>query len=257
MKNPKKLYLLIIWLLIAVAANSTLAENFPAQIKKPISEAVAIRQSSQKKTDKWVMEQEKLKARYKALMFEKAELSARHDDILSKVTAKKNIVADLAGRVLEIGKIADQLLPFLNKIDQRLVEMLDNDLPFLKTERQTRLKTLHKILADPQISQSEKFRKTMEALFIEAEYGNTVEVYQDKIIVENKEIIANIFRLGRISIFFQSPDKKLTGYYDSAKDSWMVLPKQQNRSINTAIEIAAKRQSAKIISLPLGRMALK
>ncbi len=257
MKNQKNFYLWIIWLVIAGFAASAFAEDFPDKVKKPISDAIKIRQSSQKKTDKWAMAQEKLKARYKALMAEQAVLGALQDDLLSKVTAKKNIVADLSGRVLEIQRIADQLLPFLNKVDQRLNEMLDNDLPFLKTERQNRLKTLHKILADPRISQSEKFRKTMETLFIEAEYGNSVEVYQDKIMIKNKEIIANIFRLGRISIFFQSPDKKQTGYYDSAENSWMILPKQQNRSINTAIEIAEKRQSAKIISLPLGRMALK
>jgi hypothetical protein len=97
----------------------------------------------------------------------------------------------------------------------------------------------------------------METLLIEAEYGNTIEVYQETIAVEDQSILVNIFRLGRISIFYQTLDEKSSGFYDISLEAWRQLPRSYNHGIQTAINIGAKRQPVELLTLPLGRIAVR
>jgi hypothetical protein len=97
----------------------------------------------------------------------------------------------------------------------------------------------------------------MEALFIEAEYGNTIEVYQEKILLADEDMLVNVLRLGRISLFFETLDQQTAGYFDLAENLWRTLPQSANRDIRIAMEIGYKRRPADIVSLPLGRIGLK
>ena len=112
-------------------------------------------------------------------------------------------------------------------------------------------------MENPDTSSSELFRRIMEAVLVEAEYGNTVEVYREKININEKQIMACIFRLGRISLFFKTPDNRLTGYFNPGSGKWVELPEKYNREIGNAIEIAAKRRSIELVTLPVGRIAAK
>ncbi|MCP4686980.1 MAG: DUF3450 domain-containing protein, partial [Desulfobacterales bacterium] len=103
-------------------------------------------------------------------------------------------------------------------------------------------------------SPGERFRKVMEALFVEAEYGNTVEVYQEKIVLEGKTVLADIFRLGRISLFFQTLDQTTAGFFDPAQAAWRAAPSNYRREIDAAMEMGAKRRPVELLSLPLGRI---
>jgi hypothetical protein len=95
----------------------------------------------------------------------------------------------------------------------------------------------------------------MEALLVEAEYGSTIEVYQQTIELDNAPSLVNLFRLGRISLFYQTLDRKQCGFFDVAAADWRPLPAAFNRSIQTAIEIGTKRRPVELLALPLGRMA--
>jgi hypothetical protein len=154
-------------------------------------------------------------------------------------------------------QISEKLKPFLYDIYLRLLDSVDQRVPFLKEERSERLGNLKKTLDDPKIVLGEKFRKVMEALFIEAEYGNTVEVYQEKILLTNEDVLVNVLRLGRISLFFETLDQQTTGYFDLAENQWKSLPQSANRDIRIAMEIGSKRRPADIVTLPLGRIGLK
>ena len=145
----------------------------------------------------------------------------------------------------------------MNEVFGRLKGLVDGGLPFLEEERTTRIEKLGVMLEDPDVTVSEKFRKLMEAVQIEAEYGNTIEVYPQQIILGGKEIQTHIFRLGRISLFCQSLDQKTCGFFDLSENQWKILPKKYNRDIHTAIEIGSKRRPADLVDLPLGRISKK
>ena len=66
-----------------------------------------------------------------------------------------------------------------------------------------------------------------------------------------------IFRLGRVNLFYQSPDGKTCGYFDVAEAGWRPLAPAHNRAIQTAINIGAKRHPAELLNLPIGKMAIR
>ncbi len=233
------------------------SEDFPDTVKKPIEKSIDVRKDTQKPEDRWAKAKLTLETQFEALKQEQEELILVQDQLRKSVDSYKTTIASLENKKTEISRISGELLPYLEEVFDRLGNRIDSDLPFLQDERRQRLQNLRKTLDDPEISTSEKFRKTMEALFIETEYGNTVEVYQQRIMVEGKSILVDIFRLGRISLFFQTLDQTQSGYFNQAQSVWKTLPAEYNREINAAIEIGTKRRSADLLNLPVGRIVLK
>ena len=147
------------------------------------------------------------------------------------------------------------MLPFLRAVQARLEILVKNDASFLEKERTTRLAKLSHVMDDIDVSIGEKFRKVMEALFIEAEYGNTVEVYQDKIRIGANEVQGNIFRLGRISNFFLSLDNNFAAVFNVRQNRWETLDDEYIPALVGGVEMAAKRRPVELIDLPLGSLA--
>ena len=232
-------------------------EDFPAAVEKPIKESIAVRKETQKAEGKWAGEKASLETQFETLKQKQEQLISVRDDLNARIVSQEAAINSLETKMAEISRISGGLLPFLEEVFTRLGKLVDSDLPFLRHERQERIGNLRKTLDDAQVSASEKFRKVMEALFIEAEYGNTVEVYQERIVVSGKDILVNIFRLGRISLFFQSLDQTQTGYLDQAQSAREVLPEAFNMDINAAIEMGTKRRSVDLIRLPVGRIVTK
>ena len=231
------------------------SENLPAKVKKPVNESITIRRETQKGEDKWAEERARLKAEYEKLEQKNQFLSAENRELKKNVDVRKKSVDALERQIAEIKRISEELLPFLEQTYRRLAALVREDTPFLQDERCRRIATLKRVLSDSHIPIGEKFRKVMEALTVEAEYGNTVEVYQERITIDKKNVQANIFRLGRISMFFQFLDQKTTGYFDPATFTWKKFPPHYNREINAAIDMGAKRRPVSLLDLPLGKVA--
>jgi hypothetical protein len=247
---------LILFALILLSASAG-SEDFPDTVKKPIKKSIDVRQDTQKAEDRWAEEKATLETQFEALKQEQEELTLVRDQLRKSVDAYKTTIASLENKITEISRISGELLPYLDEVFDRMSNRIESDLPFLREERRQRLQNLRQTLDDQEISTSEKFRKTMEALLIETEYGNTVEVYQQRIMIEGKSILVNIFRLGRISLFFQTLDRAQSGYFNRAQSAWKTLPIEYNREINAAIEMGTKRRSADLLNLPVGRIVLK
>ncbi len=244
----KRICLVIIILLIS--ERNIFSENIALRYVK---DSISIRQKTQKKEDEWFREKKRLEAEYEKLKIENRTLQKEIATLEKQISLHKERVKRIKQDISKIEKIRKQTEPFLSYMYNRLSILIKESLPFLKEEREKRLKDLKKLLDDPSVSLSEKFRRLIEALFIEAEYGNTIEVYQERIKVEGKEIYANIFRLGRVALFFQSLDKKKSGYFYPSK-GWIFLPEKYNRAISLAIDMAEKRRPMEIIDLPVGRI---
>lgn len=229
-------------------------QEFTGQVTGPVNDSINIRQNIQKTEDAWFERKAEMTAEFEALTRETAQLAALNKELQQEEAMQQAAVDELNREINEIARMTTELLPFLKETRQRLEATVESGLPFLPEERYTRLKNLDRILDNANIAVSEKFRKVMEALSIEAEYGNTVEIYQEKISVDSKNILADIFRLGRLSLFFRSLDQKETGYFDPLTSRWHLLPHKYNRDIGNAFEIGAKRRSADLLNLPLGRI---
>jgi len=230
-------------------------QNTAEKVKQPVEQSIEIRQKSQEKKDQWEQEKTKLVYLYNRLKQEHEILVSENKELTAAKTGQEALVQSLLKQKQESLRIQKEMLPFLKKIYARLEALVSTDPPFLKKERTTRLKTLDKVLNDLEISMAEKYRKVMEALFIEAEYGATIEVYQDKVMIKKEAVLGNIFRLGRVSLFFLSLDQQSCAYYNVAQKQWLPLADDYLLAIRSAVEIGTKRRPVELLSLPLGRLA--
>lgn len=244
-------------IILLVMANPVLGEDLSEKIEKPVKKSVEIRQKTQKEEDRWAEEKAKMQAEYKELERVRENLLAVNKRLNQEINVHSEEIASIEGKIKEIERISEELLPCLFEALKRLTECVASSLPFLAEEREHRLAGLRITLENSQISTSEKFRRIMEALSVEAEYGNRVEVYQERIDVEGKNILVNIFRLGRLSLFFQTLDQETTGFYNPARTAWVQFPRRCNREINKAIDIAGKKRSIDLLTLPLGRVVVQ
>jgi hypothetical protein len=84
-----------------------------------------------------------------------------------------------------------------------------------------------------------------------------VEVYQQTIDLYRQDTLVNIFRLGRISLFYQTLDKQHCGVYNIAKNDWETLGNDYLQAIQDAVDMGSKRKPVEILDLPLGRIAVQ
>ncbi|MBI9089676.1 MAG: DUF3450 domain-containing protein [Desulfobacterium sp.] len=239
-----------VFLLGGVVNGKSLTED----VKSSVKQAVNIRQETQKTQEQWFREKETLTAEYLALEQEHQRLLDQQQQLMKEQSLQETTVEQLHLALKDIQEITTGLDPFLKTVLQEIETLVATDSPMLKQERKNRVAKLATVIQANDVPMSEKFRKTMETLFIEADYGNTIEVYQEKIRFENETVLADIFRLGRLSLFCKTPDGKRTGVYDPATAAWQPLPASFNQEIARAVEMGSKRRAVDFLTLPLGRV---
>jgi predicted secreted protein len=257
---------LLVWVCIAMVLPAAVppgwgAESsgrpFNQQVTRPVREAVTVRQATQKQEEQWRDDQQKLVALYEQLQAEQERLKTTRDELRESIAGTRRRIAEKEKQLAAIEQIRTRIEPFLHESLEALRQQLSEDLPFLPEERRQRVERLAELLDDPEVAISEKYRKVLEAWMVEAEYGNTIEVYQQTIAVENNEMLVNVFRLGRISLFYQTLDRSGCGFFDVAAGTWRPLPDDYNRTLSTAVDIGTKKKPAELLILPLGRISVK
>ncbi len=233
------------------------AEGSPSQtepIRQTVATTMAIQKNSQKTEAEWTDEQAKLKADHNTLEQERIQLQTRLTRLERLLHIEQEKQVESLRKKTESHRIRTELSSYLESVLFSLEEQVKQDLPFLTEERQARLNDLKQVLVDPAESPGEKFRRVFEALQIEAEYGNTIETVQKNIDLDGKQTLVDMFRLGRVSLFFLSMDRQKAGYFHRPTNSWKILPKSANNAMETAIAMARLERSVELVKLPLGRI---
>ena len=225
-------------ILAIASAETQRTGTFPQQLKTPIQKSLTVHKATQKKIEDWSAARKRLTARYDDLSTENMRLTARKAEMERLLAAARDRIAVKETQLAALSRLTADIHPALEDIYQNLKQVKRTDLPFLTHEREGRLASLDKLLDDPKVPVSEKLRKSLEALLVEVEYGNTVSVYRETISIADKSILVNIFRLGRISLFFQTLDRKTTGHYDAVLQKWTGLPSSMNHELNIAFELS-------------------
>ncbi|MFO7911800.1 MAG: DUF3450 domain-containing protein [Desulfotignum sp.] len=232
------------------------AADTAAVVEKHVKNSIDVRQASQKEQEKWDAQRAKLAAEYDRLTAENEILEAENKRLSDKSAALGQEVEQLEQEKTQTRQVREELLPFLADVQEKLTRFVTDDIPFLPEERSIRLEKLAVLMDDPEVPVAEKFRKTMEALGIEAEYGNTIEVYHDRILLADQKVSGQIFRLGRISLYYLSLDGQEAAVFDVGEQQWRRLDDRLVPAVSAAVEIALKRRTAGILDLPLGRLAV-
>lgn len=246
--------MLLCFYCILTYPQATYSSEVQEKIEKPVEEAISIMQNTQKEEESWRRIQDKLSAELELLESRVAELTAFRDKQKEQLTQTNRRIASKKQQLADVQQIGKEMNPFLTQLVAQLTALPENDLPFLQAERQQRMKKLVDILGDPEITVSEQYRKAMEALLIEAEFGVTIETYQETLGIDNQQTLVNILRLGRLGLYYVTLDEGSCGYYNIAEQNWQTLSDSYIYPLQTAVAIAGKQRPAEFIDMPLGRI---
>ena len=132
-----------------------------------------------------------------------------------------------------------------------LRKVINLDIPFLKDDRIKRVNSLDELLLRADITTAEKFRKVFEAYQIEANFGKTIENYAGYIVLDNTEVAVDFFRLGRLGLYYRTPNGKETGYWDINTNDWSHEGSSLDADIKAALDISNRQSPPNFITLPL------
>jgi hypothetical protein len=100
----------------------------------------------------------------------------------------------------------------------------------------------------PDVTDSEKYRRILEAYEIENEYGRTVEAYRGPL-ADGR--IVDFLRIGRIALLYQSADGEESAAWDASQTAFVALDSSYRSSIKEGLRIARKQARPDLIRVPL------
>jgi hypothetical protein len=161
---------------------------------------------------------------------------------------------DIALSMDQVDVINRQIFPMMERMIDGLEQSVNLDIPFLMDERIKRVGVLKEILERSDVSVAEKFRKVMEAYQIENDYGTSSEWYTQSLTLDGATRSYNILRIGRIGLYFQSDDSKITGRWDNSAREWVMDDSSRNE-IRKGLRMARQLIAPELIIIPVAAPA--
>ena len=121
----------------------------------------------------------------------------------------------------------------------------------LRLSRVIVIDRLRDMMERADVAVSEKFSQILRAYQIENEYGRTMEAYGDTINVEGAELKADVLKVGRVALVYQTPDGEVTGRWDADAQAWVELDDSYTTPVRNGIRMARKQLSVDMLPLPV------
>ena len=247
-------YIGLLLLSLHLCATHSLAAT-ATQLQQQSQQALQQEIATQQQVDHW---SEAKQALVNELLDQKTQLEwnrFQNKKFRQYIDHKRGTIADLKRQKEQMGMLRKQLEPFLDSSIEDLQTAIAADLPFLPQERQERQAFLARSLTDPELSLSEKLRRVLEALQVEADYGNSVEVTEETLPLDGEATMVQILRLGRTGLFYLSLDGENIGRWDPKRAQWVPLDAAFKPAVQTTIDVIRQKRAAELVDLPLPAIA--
>ena len=205
-----KILLAFLTISISISAQEIVNKTIDTQV-----EASNVSIELQNKIDDLDIESKKIYFEYKDTLNEYKSLKNYDDQLAKIISAQIQEIESIKNQLDSLDNINIDILPLLKRMVDSLSKFISIDIPFLENERIARINELDSLIVRSDITTAEKFRKIFEAYQIEANFGKTIEVYQGFQLIDNSEKAVDFFRLGRLGLYYRTPNGKDTGYWDA------------------------------------------
>ena len=251
MRNRRYGWLSSLMLMMAVglagpAAGATLADIY--QVAERINQQA---KTSQARIDALTEETHRLLNEYKTVLKEIEGLRVYNRQFEKQIANQEREMTQLTESIDRVTVIERQITPLMLRMIDGLEQFVDLDLPFLLDERHDRVARLREMMDRADVAVSEKFSQVLRAFQIENEYGRTMEAYGDTINVDGVDRKADILKVGRVALVFQTPDGEETGMWNKADSRWEVIGDEFTTPVRNGIRMARKQLSVDMLTLPI------
>jgi hypothetical protein len=208
--------------------------------------------ASQKKIDVLSDETESLFSRYSSALKQIDAINVYNQQMEELLSSQQDELDSLRDQLDRVEIVTRDVTPLMLRMIGALEAFVELDIPFLIDERTGRVNELRKLMSRSDVTNSEKYRRIMEAYQIENEYGRTIEAYRATLTRGGSEVTVDFLRFGRIALLYQSLDESETGVWDQDTRSWRELDSSEYRTaIRQGLRIARKQSAPDLIQLPL------
>ncbi|MCP4412377.1 MAG: DUF3450 domain-containing protein [Gammaproteobacteria bacterium] len=217
-------------------------------IEKEMNKSAA---STQKTVDKLADNTIDMAQTYQLKLQSIDSLKAYNTSIEGYIRRQSEEMASLQRQMDGIDDTERAVIPMMEDMIETLDQFIHLDIPFLLTEREKRVNFLREMMLRVDVSNSEKYRKILEAYQIENDYGSSVESYEEKINSGGEEKTVDFLRFGRVALVWQSRDEGTRAYWNNAARSWEELGDEYRLSIRSGIKMARGQANLDLITLPI------
>lgn len=254
MGRKQKQMLLLIALLLAVfeIGSGPAGAQEPSSVQENTRQAIEIEINAQQQADEWSREKGQLISEIRQNKTRLDWTRYQEKKYAAYIEREKEKIAALERRRDEMKDLRRNLEPYLDGVITRLEAFIDADLQFLTRERKDRIQALRDAVNDYDMSMSEKLRRVIEALHVEAEYGRSIEANAKTLQIDGRSIEAEVLRIGRVAVFYRSMDGEKVGRWNQEKKGWEPVSSDFSRAIGDTIDMARQQKSVELVDLPIG-----
>jgi hypothetical protein len=206
--------------------------------------------ASQGRIDQLQDQTQDMLSKYRQALTDAESIKKYNEQLAVQVKAQGERVTDMRKQLADIETTQRDVLPLMQRMVDTLEKFVSLDVPFLQEERAKRVETLKGLLGAVDITTSEKYRRILEAYQIEMEYGRTLDSYEGAIGEGDKAKTVQFVRVGRVALLYQTLDGDETGYWDSAKKSW-VVDNDYASDVRHALRVAKKQGAPDLLMVPV------
>ncbi len=236
---------------LASSVAAVQASTLDSILKVGESKTVAAKKS-QAKIDKLADQTRDLLGDYKTVNKQIDGLKVYNSRLQRQIDNQLKRIDEIGVSIDQVTIVQRQMTPLVIRMIDGLEKFVELDMPFHLEERNKRIAFLRANLDRSDVTVAEKFRQVLEAYKIENEYGRKIDAYKDSVEIDGVERDVNIFRVGRVSLVYQTTDTEVAGAWDQASRSWVPLERGEYRNaIMKGLRIARKEASIDLLSMPV------
>jgi hypothetical protein len=233
-----------------IAASGSVFAQTVDQVLQAEDRRLNLAQQSQERINTIVEGTRSLEDQYRAINKEIDGLKVYNRLMTAQTAGQQAVLDDIALSMEQVDVINRQIFPMMERMIDGLEQSVNLDVPFLMEERTDRVTGLKDIMERSDVSVAEKFRKVMEAFQIENDYGTSSEWYTQSLTLDDATRSYNILRIGRIGLYFQSDDARITGRWDNTARQW-VMDDSARGEIRKGLRMARQLIAPELIIVPV------
>jgi predicted RNase H-like nuclease (RuvC/YqgF family) len=234
---------------VSMISGSVFAQTVD-QVLQADQRRLNLAQQSQERINNIVEGTRSLEDQYRAINKEIDGLKVYNRLMRAQVEGQQATLEDISLSMDQVDVINRQVFPLMERMIDGLEQSISLDIPFLMEERTKRIEDLKTIMERSDVTVAEKFRKVMEAYQIENDYGTSSEYYTESLTIDGATRSFNILRIGRIGLYFQSDDTKITGMWNNEDRTWVIDNSARNE-VRKGLRMARQLIAPELIIIPV------
>ncbi len=246
-----KVSILILLLSFCGSPPLSASETTPAQVLDVQAGLQAEAQASQSRIDQLDDETLSMLSEYNTETAKLESLRTYNNNLREMLSSQAREKSRLEQALADIEVTRREIVPLMTEMIDVMAQFIELDLPMLGDERAARLARLEENMSRSDIDLAEKYRRVVESYQIEAEYGQSIEAYEGRLSLDDRDLTVDFLRIGRAALYFISLDRSEAGIWNTERGRWDTLSGEHLDNLDYAIRVARKQAPPDLMPLPL------